>query len=86
MGEAEAKKKLGKMVSPEVLADETRFEIMKALSRGDLYCAQLNTRFPNASKHLMILEKEGIIKTMKKGFLTFYSLANAEIADILNAT
>lgn len=83
MDEVEAKAKLSKLVSPEVLADETRIKIMKALAAEEMYCAEINVRFPNACKHLEILEEEGIIKKTVRGFLTFYSLAKPEIASIL---
>jgi len=80
----EAKAKLSKLVSPEVLADETRIKLMKALAVEDMYCAEINIKFPNASKHLEILEEEGIIKSEKKGIFTFYSLVKPEIANILS--
>lgn len=80
----EAKAKLSKLVSPEVLVDETRIKLLKALAVEDMYCVEINVKFPNASKHLEILEEEGIIKMEKKGFLCFYSLVKPEIADIIS--
>ena len=80
----EAKAKLSKLVSPEVLVDETRIKLMKALVVEDMYCVEINAKFPNAGKHLKILEEEGIIKREKKGFLCFYSLVKPEIADIVS--
>jgi DNA-binding transcriptional ArsR family regulator len=84
MDVAEVKAKLSKLVSPEVLVDETLIELLKALAVEDMYCAEINVKFPNASKYLKILEEEGIIKFEKKGFLCFYSLVKAEIADIIS--
>jgi len=84
MDEAKVKEKLSKLVSPEVLADETRIKLMKALAVEDMYCAEINVKFPYASKHLEILEEEGIIKREKKGIFTFYSLVKPEIANILS--
>jgi len=83
MNEAKAKAKLSKLVSPEVLADEARIKLMKALAVEDMYCAEIAIKFPNASKHLEMLEEEGIITKEKKGIFTFYSLAKPEIANIL---
>ncbi len=84
MDVAEVKAKLSGLVSPEALADETRIELLKALALEDMYCAEINVKFPNASKHLEILEEEGIIKMEKKGFLCFYSLVKPEIAEIIS--
>ncbi len=84
MDEAKVKEKLSKLVSPEVLADETRIKLMKALAIEDMYCAEINVKIPNASKHLEILEEEGIIKREKRGVLCFYSLVRPEIADIIS--
>jgi DNA-binding transcriptional ArsR family regulator len=84
MDVAKVKAKLSKLVSPEVLVDETLIKLVKALAVEDMYCAEINVKFPKASKHLEILEKEGIIKREKKGFLCFYSLVKPEIADIIS--
>ncbi|MCP8316039.1 MAG: helix-turn-helix transcriptional regulator [archaeon] len=83
MDELEAKAKLSKSVSPEVLADVTRLKIMKALSVGEKPCSELYNNYPNGRKHMEILEKEGIVKKTAKEFYTFYSLAKPEIANIL---
>lgn len=84
MDVAEVKAKLSGLVSPEVLVDETRMELLKALAVEDMYCAEINVKFPNAGRHLKILEKEGIIRMEKRGFLCFYSLVKPEIADIIS--
>lgn len=84
MDEARAKAKLSKLVSPEVLADEAGIRLLKALAVEDMYCAEINVKFPGARKNLEILEEEGIIKSEKKGIFTFYSLVKPEIANILS--
>jgi len=84
MDEAKVKAKLSKLVSQEVLADEVRIKLIMALAVEDMYCAEINIKFPNASMHLEILEEEGIITKEKKGIFTFYSLVKPEIANILS--
>jgi DNA-binding transcriptional ArsR family regulator len=85
MNEAEARKRLSHLVSPEVLADENKLKIMKLLSVREKceYEIMFTLNMRDAPQHLKSLEKEGIVKKRPEGFRMFYSLVNPEIGKIL---
>ncbi|MGQ9718778.1 MAG: ArsR/SmtB family transcription factor [Nitrososphaerales archaeon] len=85
MNKAETRNKLIPLVSPEVLADETKLKIMKFLSLKEKceYEIMFMLNMRDAPQHLKDLEKEGIVKKRPEGPRTFYSLVNPEIGKIL---
>ncbi|NWG09766.1 MAG: helix-turn-helix transcriptional regulator [Nitrososphaerales archaeon] len=85
MNEAETRNRLSPLVSPEVLADETKLRIMKFLSFKEKceYEIMFMLNILDAPQHLKDLEKEGIVMKRPEGPRTFYSLVNPEIGKIL---
>ncbi|MEM3769278.1 MAG: metalloregulator ArsR/SmtB family transcription factor [Nitrososphaerales archaeon] len=71
----------------KTLGNSTRLRIIKMLALRKLVCkimVALNMTQPNASHHLEMLERVGIVKRKKEGKWVFYSLAKPEIVDVLN--
>ncbi|MCP8307819.1 MAG: helix-turn-helix transcriptional regulator [archaeon] len=72
----------------KALADVTRLRIMKMLSVREMCVCEimiaLNMSQPNASHHLEMLERVGIVKKRKEGKWVFYSLAKPEMVNLLN--
>jgi DNA-binding transcriptional ArsR family regulator len=83
MDESKAKERLKGIVSPEILDDINRLRIMRMLAFKERCACEIIKSLPKALIHLNMLEKEGIVKKREEGFLTFYSLAKKEIADLL---
>ncbi|MEM3623708.1 MAG: helix-turn-helix domain-containing protein [Nitrososphaerales archaeon] len=83
MNELKAKEKLKGLVSPEILEDVDRLRIMRMLSLKERCACEIIKSFPKALIHLNMLEKEGIVKKREEGYLTYYSLAKEEIANLL---
>ena len=63
------------------LSDATRLRILHLLRSGDLCVGDLVSALdvpqPTASRHLTHLRNAGLIKSQKKSYWTFYSLAPA---------
>ncbi|MCP8319789.1 MAG: winged helix-turn-helix transcriptional regulator [archaeon] len=72
----------------KALGDLTRLRMIKMLAIRELCVCEimiaLDLTQPNASHHLEILGREGIVKKRKEGKWTFYSLAKPEIVNLLN--
>jgi len=83
MDETKARARLKGLVSPEILEDVTRLRIMRMLSLKERCACEIIKSQPKALIHLNMLEKEGIVKKREDGFLTYYSLAKPEIANLL---
>lgn len=69
------------------LGDDSRIRIMKLLMvRRMCVCeimAALEMTQPTASHHLVLLEKEGLLKRRKEGKWAYYSLVNPRIVDTM---
>lgn len=83
MDESKVRERLKGIVPPEILEDVTRLRIMRMLSLKERCACEIIKSLPKALIHLNILEKEGIVKKREEGYLTYYSLARKEIADLL---
>ncbi|MCP8316537.1 MAG: winged helix-turn-helix transcriptional regulator [archaeon] len=72
----------------KALGDATRLRMIKMLAIKEMCVCEimvaLNLTQPNASHHLEILGREGIVKKRKEGKWVFYSLAKPKIIDLLN--
>ncbi len=72
----------------KALGDSTRLRMIKMLAIREMCVCEimvaLNMTQPNASHHLEMLERVGIVKKRKEGKWVFYSLAKPEIIDLLN--
>ncbi len=66
----------------EIIGQKKRLEILKLLSRDDMYVSEIMEKASidgkNAKFHLKKLEEENIVKPYKKGRRKYYSL-NKEI-------
>jgi|SRR5690625_338889 len=72
----------------KAIADENRAKITYALSQEDELCVCdianiLDVTVANASHHLRTLYKQGIVKYRKEGKLSFYSLDDEHIKQIM---
>ncbi|MEM2955746.1 MAG: ArsR family transcriptional regulator [Nitrososphaerales archaeon] len=83
MDESKARERLKGLVSQEILEDVTRLRIMRMLSLRERCACEIIKSQPKALIHLNMLEKEGIVKKREEGYLTYYSLAKPEIAELL---
>ncbi|MCP8315194.1 MAG: winged helix-turn-helix transcriptional regulator [archaeon] len=72
----------------KALGDATRLRMIKMLAIKEMCVCEimvaLDLTQPNASHHLEILGREGIVKKRKEGKWVFYSLAKPKIIDLLN--
>lgn len=72
----------------KALGDSTRLRMIKILALREMCVCEimvaLDMTQPNASHHLEILEREGLLKKRKEGRWVFYSLAKPEIVDLLD--
>ncbi|MEM2955423.1 MAG: metalloregulator ArsR/SmtB family transcription factor [Nitrososphaerales archaeon] len=72
----------------KTLGDSTRLRMIKMLALRKMCVCEimvaLSMTQPNASYHLEMLERAGIVKKKKEGKWVFYSLAKPEIIDVLN--
>jgi DNA-binding transcriptional ArsR family regulator len=66
------------MENLKVLADQTRFNLIKLLINNDLCVTALASRLdiskPAVSQHLQALRKAGFVRGEKRGYWTHYSL------------
>jgi DNA-binding transcriptional ArsR family regulator len=71
----------------KALSDDSRIRILKLLkARRMCVCeimAALEMTQPTASHHLVLLEKEGLLKKRKEGKWAYYSLANPRIVEAI---
>lgn len=67
----------------KALSDETRLRILKLLEEGELcvceIVAALNIVQPKISFHLRMLKKAGLVKDVRHGKWTHYSLDDSDI-------
>ena len=71
-----------------VLGNENRLNILKLLMQKD-YCvceleAILDKSQSSISHHLKLLENEGLIRGIKRGYFTYYELVSAKFINYLN--
>ena len=71
----------------KALSDETRREILKILSKGDMSMGDIANNFnmskPAISKHLDILKNAKLITSEKKGQFIIYSINTSVIQQVL---
>ena len=71
----------------KALSDETRREILKILSKGDMSMGDIANNFnmskPAISKHLDILMNAKLITAEKKGQFIIYSINTSVIQQVL---
>ncbi|MFH0788324.1 MAG: metalloregulator ArsR/SmtB family transcription factor [Pseudomonadota bacterium] len=69
-----------------VIADQTRFNLLKLLINNDLCVGALATRLgiskAAASQHLQVLRKAGFVRGEKRGYWTHYSVNNEAIRSL----
>lgn len=74
----------------KALSDPTRLKIIKLLAEKEMcvceVMAALNLTQPNASHHLNLLEREGIVKKRREGKWILYKLATPEILQLIEST
>ena len=72
----------------KTLGDSTRLRMIKMLAIREMCVCEimvaLSMSQPNASHHLEMLERVGLVKKRKEGKWTFYSLAKPEIIGLLD--
>ena len=71
----------------KALADPTRREILRLLSRGDLPAGVLGERFdisqPAVSRHLSVLRAAGLVSARREGQSVVYSLDTTVVQDVI---
>ena len=71
----------------KLLANEDRLLLLCQLSQGELCVsdleAQLGIRQPTLSQQLGVLRTQGLVATRRDGKNIYYSVANAEVLEIL---
>jgi DNA-binding transcriptional ArsR family regulator len=71
----------------KALSDDSRIRMLKLLMlRRMCVCeimAALEMTQPTASHHLVLLEKEGLLRRRKEGKWAYYSLANPKIVEVI---
>jgi ArsR family transcriptional regulator, arsenate/arsenite/antimonite-responsive transcriptional repressor len=72
----------------EALSSTVRRKILAYLSGGPLTAGEIADRFdiskPSISKHLMLLETAGLIRSERKGQYIHYSLVEENLVNTLN--
>ncbi len=72
----------------KALADETRLNIIEALSEGrkcvNEIFPKVNRTQSTVSIHLGLLEEAGILSSQREGKKVFYSIKDSRVSDILN--
>ncbi|MFQ6084841.1 MAG: ArsR/SmtB family transcription factor [Candidatus Bathyarchaeia archaeon] len=73
----------------KALGDSTRLRILKMLGAKEMCVCEimvaLDLTQPNASHHLNILEREGIVKRRREGKWVMYSLSMPQILSIIDS-
>lgn len=71
----------------KALADPTRREILRLLSRGEQTAGQLAERFdmtkPSMSHHFSVLKEADLIHSRRDGQQIYYSLNTTVVQDVL---
>ena len=71
----------------KALADPTRREILRLLSRGELTAGELASSFdmskPSMSHHFAILKEADLISSRREGQQIYYTLNTTVIEDVL---
>ncbi len=71
----------------KMLANEDRLLLLCQLSQGELCVSeleeQLGIRQPTLSQQLGVLRTEGVVSTRRQGKNIYYSVANAEMLEIV---
>ena len=80
----------GRAVSTlKVLANEDRLLLLCQLSQGELCVSDLEERLdirqPTLSQQLGVLRTEGVVNTRREGKRIFYSVADANLLQVLAA-
>jgi rhodanese-related sulfurtransferase/predicted transcriptional regulator len=69
----------------KALSNSIRLEILDLLAQGSFPVAyiaeQTNLPVANASQHLQVLKKSGLVKTQREGKYMYYELANQHVFD-----
>ncbi len=72
-----------------ILADDTRFRVLYALSRSELCVCDVATIIESttavASYHLRLLYRTGLAKYRRKGRLVYYEIADPNLGPLLEA-
>lgn len=70
----------------KVLAEPMRLQILQVLEAGELSVGELadavGSTQPNVSKHLKILQDEGLIDRRKEGNAAYYSIADQSVFEL----
>ena len=70
----------------KVLSEPTRLQILQELETGKLSVGELadavGSTQPNVSKHLKILQDEGLIARRKEGNAVYYSIADQTVFEL----
>ncbi len=70
----------------KVLSEPMRLQILQALETGRLSVGELaeavGSTQPNVSKHLKILQEEGLIARRKEGNAVYYSIADPSVFEL----
>jgi ArsR family transcriptional regulator len=73
----------------KALSDPTRLKIIKLLAKKEMcvceIMAALNLTQPNASHHLNLLEREGIVRKRREGKWIIYKLSTPKILQLLES-
>lgn len=73
----------------KALSDPTRLKIIKLLAEREMcvceVMAALNLTQPNASHHLNLLEREGIVKKRREGKWIVYKLSTPKILQLMES-
>jgi ArsR family transcriptional regulator len=71
----------------KALADETRLELLRKISRGEICACELPAHLgvsqPAVSQHLKVLSEAGLVKKRREGTKRIYSLSRKG-AKVLN--
>lgn len=71
----------------KALADPTRREILRLLTRGELSAGALAERFdlakPSMSHHFAVLKEADLIRSRREGQQIFYALNTTVVQDVL---
>ncbi|TDM05213.1 ArsR/SmtB family transcription factor [Macrococcus lamae] len=75
----------------KAIADENRSKIVSALSTTEELCVCdiaciLELSIANASRHLRILYKQGVLKSRREGKMVYYSLDDDHVKQIILMT
>ncbi|MFP8489083.1 ArsR/SmtB family transcription factor [Gracilimonas sp. Q87] len=87
----EFKKKLYKQLAvvTKALSNPTRLEILDLIAQGSVpveYIAEhIDQPVANASQHLQVLKKSGLVETEKRGKYNYYQLAGKQVYDVWNS-